>query len=106
MRQDVERFIGEYDICIHNKTPRDLPFGQLTYLPSVNTFTPKRPWTHINMDFIVELSKSGGRDTLWVIVFMFSRMAHFVPLSSLPSADTLATLFIQHVVKLHGIPEK
>lgn len=32
-------------------------------------------------------------------------MVYFIPLSGLPSADTLATFFIQHVVRLHGIPE-
>lgn len=61
MRRDVERLIGRCDICARNKTLKALPFGQLTPLP-----TPKRQWTHISMDFIVVLPKSGGRDTIWV----------------------------------------
>lgn len=57
------------------------------------------------MDFIADLPKSEGQDTIWVFVDRFSKIAHFVPLSGLPSVDTLATIFVQHVVKLHGISE-
>ncbi|XP_029452733.1 gamma-2-syntrophin [Rhinatrema bivittatum] len=31
-------------------------------------------------------------------------MAHFVPLAKLPSAPELATLFVHHIFRLHGLP--
>lgn len=35
----------------------------------------------------------------------FSKMAHFVPLQKLLSAKETAQLVVQHVFRLHGIPE-
>lgn len=39
------------------------------------------------------------------IVDRFSKAIHLVALSKLPSASETADLLIQHVFRLHGIPE-
>ena len=39
-----------------------------------------------------------------VVVDRFSKMAHFIALPSLPNAKTLAQVFVDNIVKLHGIP--
>ncbi|WP_316810238.1 transposase family protein, partial [Salmonella sp. S090_02723] len=41
---------------------------------------------------------------VWVVVDRFSKMCHFVPLKKLPNAKTLATLFVKHILRLHGVP--
>ena len=39
-----------------------------------------------------------------MVVDHFSKAAHFIPLSKLPSASETAQLLITHVIRLHGIP--
>lgn len=56
------------------------------------------------MDFVVDLPLSLGCQVIWVVVDRFSKMAHFIPLARLPSARALASLFIQDIFRLHGLP--
>ncbi|CAJ0919665.1 unnamed protein product [Ranitomeya imitator] len=99
LRQDVLNFVAACSSCAHNKTPKKLPAGHLLPLP-----IPSAPWQHIAMDFITDLPASSGCTVIWVVVDRFSKMGHFTPLSGLPSAPKLAKLFIQHVLRLHGLP--
>lgn len=43
--------------------------------------------------------------TILIIVDCFSKAVHFVPLYKLPSALETSTLLVQHVFRLHGIPQ-
>lgn len=100
MPKDVRSYVLACDVCARSKTPRTHPAGELQPLP-----IPCKPWSHISMDFISDLPLSEGKSVVWVVVDRFSKMVHFVPLSKLPNAKTLASLFIEHVVRLHGVPE-
>ncbi|CAJ0960766.1 unnamed protein product [Ranitomeya imitator] len=60
----------------------------------------------VGMDFVVGLPKSRGCTIIWVITDHFSKMVHLVPLPRLPSARALAALFIKHIFRLHGMPDK
>ncbi|KAI2652567.1 Transposon Tf2-9 polyprotein [Labeo rohita] len=66
---------------------------------------PKRPWTHISLDFVSGLPESLGKNTILTIVDRFSKAVHLVALSGLPSAKTTAELILEHVVRLHGFPQ-
>lgn len=59
---------------------------------------------HIAMNFIEGLSKSGGRDIIWVIIDRLSKYAHFVALAHPLTATQLAQVFIDHVYRLNGAP--
>ena len=50
------------------------------------------------MDFITDLPRVGGYDTVLVIFNWFSKMAHFVPNSKAISGAETADLFLQNVV--------
>ncbi|XP_075431242.1 GDP-D-glucose phosphorylase 1 isoform X2 [Ascaphus truei] len=69
MSQDILEFTRACPTCAQSKTLRQKPQGFLLPLP-----VPDRPWSHISMDFIVELPKSRGMNTILVVVDRFSKM--------------------------------
>jgi hypothetical protein len=74
MRRDVERYVS---LCTtYNKTKSRLnPHGLYIHLP-----VPSVPWEDICMDFVLELPRTKrGRDSIFVVVNRFSKMAHFIP---------------------------
>ena len=94
----VRKYVGSCDVCQRNKTRRHKPYGNLHSLE-----IPYTPWSHITMDFIVDLPKVNGYHIIWVVVDRFSKMAHFIPLKT-TQAKELADSFLQFVWKYHGLP--
>lgn len=57
------------------------------------------------MDFIVGLPRSSkGMDSIWVIVDRLSKSAHFLPVKPIYNVDKLAIIYIDEIVRLHGVP--
>jgi len=56
------------------------------------------------MDFIEGLPKSEGCGVILVIVDRLTKYAHFLLVKHPYTAATIAQLFMDHVVKLHGLP--
>ncbi|KAF8748128.1 hypothetical protein RHS01_11044 [Rhizoctonia solani] len=67
---------------------------------------PSRPWQHVSYDMIVDLPKDGNHDSILVIVDSFTKYGIFVKCSKKLKAPKLAELFLEHVWKRHGMPEK
>ena len=100
MRKDVKRFVANCHTCRRTKPLRHASHGTLLPLP-----VPDRPWQDISMDFVVGLPKSKGFDTIWVVVDRLSKQRHFVPCMTTIDAQGLATLFIDNIFRLHGLPD-
>ena len=56
------------------------------------------------MDFVSALPKTRtGHEVVWVTVDRLTKSAHFIPLSTNWSIKKLAQLYIQEIVRLHGV---
>ena len=99
MDQEVEEYVRSCDSCQRNKATRQKKYGLLDPLD-----IPNRPCDDISMDFIVGLPESIGHTKIWVVVDRFSKMAHFIPLSSDTPIKEIANIFLREVWRLHGLP--
>ena len=56
------------------------------------------------MDFVTGFPKvSQSLDAIWVIVDRLTKSAHFLPIRENYSLERLADLYINEIVRLHGI---
>ena len=76
------------------------PAGKLQSLP-----IPEWKFEHITMDFVSGLPLTqDGKDAVWVIVDRMTKVAHFIPIRYKPNNEILARLYVEHIVRLHGVP--
>ena len=66
---------------------------------------PKKPWSHLTVDFITKLLMIAEKDVVLVVCDRLSKMTHFVATTEGTSAERLARLFRDNVWKLHRLPE-
>ena len=57
------------------------------------------------MDFVGPFLESSGHDYLWVVICCLTSMVHLVPIRTTTTASELAWLYIQEIVRLHGLAE-
>lgn len=101
MLKDVARICGQCVECQCSKSCL-LRYGLYTPLP-----TSKRPWLNISIDFILGLPRTKrGRNSIFVVVVdRFSKMDHFIRYHKCDDSSNVASFFVEHIVKLHGIPQ-
>jgi hypothetical protein len=99
MRHDVERYVLRCTTC--NKAKSRLnPHGLYMPLP-----VPSVPWEDISVDFVLGLPRTKRwKDSIFVVIDRFSKMAHFIPCHKSDNASHAADLFFIEIVHLHGVP--
>jgi hypothetical protein len=56
------------------------------------------------MDFIVGLPKVGNKSFIMVVIDRLSKYAHFFPLPQPFTSKLIAQVFLDHIFKLHDMP--
>jgi hypothetical protein len=100
MRAKIFHYVETCETCQRIKHPKTNP------IPVQPLKVPTRPWQRISYDMIVGLPLDGWKDAILVIVDSFSKYSIMVPCSSKATAKDIADLFMDHVWKRHGFPEK
>ena len=98
--RDVGKYVEGCDLCQRMKNRTEELAGKLQL-----SEVPKKPWSHLTVDFITKLPVVAGRDAVIVVCDRLSKMTHFVATTEGTSAEGLARLFRDNIWKLHGLPE-
>ena len=57
------------------------------------------------MDFVIGLPRTQRQhDAIWVIVDRLTKSAYFLPINVEDSLEKLAQLYVDEIVRLHGVP--
>ena len=101
MRKAVQQYISQCHSCQMNKASSQLPIGLLQSLD-----IPGKRWETVSMDLITQLPVTkSGNDAIVVFVDKFTKMVHCVATTTTCTADEIARIFFDSVVRLHGIPK-
>ncbi|WKA06025.1 hypothetical protein VitviT2T_023953 [Vitis vinifera] len=100
MKRDIAQVVANCQICQQVKAEHQRPAGLLQPLP-----IPEWKWDNITMDFVIGLPRTKSKKNgVWVIVDRLTKSAHFLAMKTTDSMNSLAKLYIQEIVRLHGIP--
>lgn len=103
MDQDIELYVKTCEHCQRNKPSQQRTPGLL--MPIAPPDSPGHTWT---MDYITSLPPCirSGNDAIVVFVCKLTKLKHFVACKTNIDAPSTARLFLDHVVRLHGMPER
>jgi len=98
--KDIRRYVERFDMCQRMKNRTEMPAGKLKL-----SEVPKRPWTHLIVDFITKLPVVAGKDAILVICDRLFKMTHCVEIIEEMSVEGLVRLFRNNMWKLHRLLE-
>ena len=99
MKKIIAEYVAQCDVCQQHKGETVANPGKLQPLP-----IPDSVWTDISMDFIEGLPSSKGKSTILVVVDRLTKYAHFCAVRNPYTTASIAQIFIENIVKLHGMP--
>jgi hypothetical protein len=100
LKLDVETFVQQCQICQQAKHENTHPGGLLQPLP-----IPQGAWQDLSMDFVEGLPQSENSNSILVVVDRLTKYSHFIPLKHPFTAPAVAKIFLDQVVRLHGLPK-
>jgi hypothetical protein len=101
MKADIAKYVAECYTCHRMKASHLKSVGVLQPLS-----IPMWKWDDISMDFVVGLPLTARKkDSIWVIVDRLTKTAQFIAVHTTYSVQQYEELYMDHIVRLHGIPK-
>ena len=99
MKRDVTEYVSKCLTCQQIKAEHQVPTCLLNPLP-----IPQWKWDNITMDFVSGFPLTQQKhDSVWVIVDRLTKSAHFIPVRIDYSMDGLGELYVDEILRLHGV---
>ena len=99
MKKEIANFVSRCLTCQQVKAEHQKPAGKIQLLP-----IPVWKWEKITMDFVTGLPRTQRQhDAIWVIVDRLTKIAHFLPINVEDSLEKLVELYVDEIVRLHGV---
>ena len=100
MKKHVTNYISKCLTCQQVKVKHQVPSSLLNPIP-----IPQWKWDNITMDFMSRFHLTQKKhDSVWVIINRLTKSAHFLPVRLDYPMDMLVELYVNEIVRLHGIP--
>ena len=100
MKKEIASFVSRCLTCQQVKAEHQKPARKIQLLP-----IPVWKWEKITMYFVTSLPRTQRQhDAIWVIVDRLTKSAHFLPINVEDSLEKLAQLYVDEIVRLHGVP--
>jgi hypothetical protein len=101
MKIEIAKYVSQCDIYQRVKASYLKTAGILQPLP-----IPSWKWEDISMDFIVGLPNTSQKyDSIWVVVDRLTKTAHFIPMHTTYNAKKYAEIYLDQIIRLHGVPK-
>jgi hypothetical protein len=101
MKREIAKYVSECDTCQRIKASHLKVSGTLQPLP-----IPSWKWEDISMDFIIGLPNTSQKhDSIWVIIDRLTKTAHFFPVHTSYTANKYAKIYLDQIIRLHGVPK-
>ncbi|GJT88401.1 reverse transcriptase domain-containing protein [Tanacetum coccineum] len=100
MKAEIATYVSKCLTCAKVKAECQKPYGLL-----VQPVIPVWKYKNITMDFVTKFLKTlTGQDTIWVIVDLLTKSAHFLPMRENDSMEKLTRQYLKELVTRHGVP--
>ncbi len=100
MKRDIGRFVTQYLTFQQVKAEYCVLADKVQSLPILEW-----KWDHMTIDFVVGLLRAqSGEDAVWVIVDRLTKSTHFLPAQVNWPLERLEQLYLDEVMRLHGVP--
>ena len=99
MKKEIASFVCKCLTFPKVKAEHQKPAGKIQLLP-----IPVWKWEKITMYFVTGLPRTQRQhDSIWVIVVRLTKSAHFLPVNIEDSLEKLVQLYMDEIVRLHGV---
>ena len=99
MKRDVTEYVSKCLTSQQVKVEHQVSSGLLNPIP-----IPQWKWDNIAMDFVSSLPLMQKKhDSVWVIIDILIKSANFIPAGIDYYMDRLAELYVDEIVRLHGV---
>ncbi|OWZ12426.1 polyprotein [Phytophthora megakarya] len=99
MDLDIKAYVQSCESCMRYKSSTGRRAGKLQPIP-----LPAVCWEVVSTDFITRLPVSDGFDAIMVVVDKLSKRPVYIPTYTTATAEDIAKVFFNNVIRYYGIP--